>query len=107
VKKLIALCLLVGTLSACDLGQVTSTINVNATVVDARGLSRRFWVSLETEDGKRWPEQRLGSKRCPSGPEELPVGKQILVKINTVTYKNKPPEQAIDRSDLTSRFCYQ
>lgn len=104
MKKIIAIAML-AVLSACDMGEMVAVNTVQMTVEAAKESKRRFWVTLVAEDGSRFEQVRIGSKRCRYGPENLTVGRRIDVIVQAHRYDDGRIVQTIDRWDLRQRFC--
>lgn len=95
-------------LAGCRGKELVSSTNVRARVINVDTNSRRFWVSLIDENDVQYTEVRLGGKRCRYGPTNLPLGRELLVKVDTYRYPNDETLfQQIDSVDLRDRFCYQ
>lgn len=93
--------------SACAPGPKIRSEAVGMTVTDRQDGTRRFWVSLlEDDTGIHHKKIRFSGKYCSNGPERLPYGRHVTVRVNVYRSEKSGREvRQVDTSDLDRQFC--
>lgn len=93
--------------SACAPGPMLRSETVGMTVTNRKDGTRRFWVSLVEDDtGIHHKQIRFSGKYCSNGPDRLPYGRHVTVRMNVYRSEKTGQEvRRIDTSDLDRQFC--